>query len=349
MTKEIKIGNIFIGGNNSIAIQSMTNTKTKDIASTVAQIFALEKAGCDIVRVAVLDEADALAIREIKSVVKLPVVADIHFNYNLALMAIENGADKIRINPGNIDGEENLKKIIHCAKMHSIPIRIGVNSGSVNKNYLEKYKEKSTALIKSLLAQVAFFEKNKFDDLVLSVKSTNVVETVDINRKLSKLCSYPLHIGVTEAGPESVGIVKNSIGIGVLLLEGIGDTIRVSLTDNPVKEVYSAKKILRACGISVSGINFVSCPTCGRCMTDMVPLANEIYERLKFIDASLSVAVMGCAVNGPGEAKDADVGIAFGNNEAILFKHGRVEKFLPIDNIVNTFVGIVEEMANAIE
>lgn len=345
MTKEINIGGCLIGNSNPIAIQSMTNTRTKNVDSTREQIFALEKVGCNIVRVAVLDIEDALAIKDIKSSIHIPLVADIHFNHALALLAMENGADKIRINPGNISKTSDLDKVIDCAKNNGVAIRIGANSGSVNKSFLEKYSTKSQALVESLLSQVRYFEKRGFYDLVLSVKSTNVIETVDINKKLSQHCDYPLHIGITEAGPKEIGVIKNSIGIGSLLLNGIGDTIRVSLTDNPIEEVLTAKNILRSCGKKIKGINFVSCPTCGRCMVDMVPLANQIYDRIKTIDAPILVAVMGCPVNGPGEAKDADIGIAFGGNNATLFKNGKIVAMLPLDNVVDNFVKQVEELA----
>lgn len=348
MTKEVNIGGVVIGGENPIAIQSMTNKKTKNVINTSHQISLLQKAGCDIVRVAVLDREDAIAIKKIKeNFPKIPLIADIHFNHKLALLAIENGVNKIRINPGNIDSTENLEKIIDCAKAHGIPIRIGANSGSINKEFLIRYPQKHMALIESLLSQVSFFEKRGFFDLVLSVKSSNVIDTIDINTKLSKHCYYPLHIGLTEAGPTSVGLIKNTLAIGQLLLSGIGNTIRVSLTDDPVEEVVAAKNILKACGKKINSINFVACPTCGRCMVDMVPIANEIYNRIKFLNANLTVAVMGCPVNGPGEAKDADIGIAFGVNEGLLFKHGEIMGILPIENIIDTFVNMVEEMANA--
>jgi (E)-4-hydroxy-3-methylbut-2-enyl-diphosphate synthase len=264
MTKQVKIGKINIGGGNRVAIQSMTNTPTKDIDATIKQIFDLENAGCDIVRVAVLDEIDAHAISDIKLRIHIPIVADIHFDYLLALEAIKNGADKIRINPSNIGAEEKVLKIIEYAKSHNTSIRIGVNSGSIDKEFLQKYPDKTHALVNSLLSEVAFFEKHSFDNLVLSLKSSSVKETVEANRLISKLTSYPLHIGVTEAGVPETGLIKNSIGIGSLLLDGIGDTVRVSLTCNPVEEVYAAKKILNACGKSIDGLNFVSCPTCGR-------------------------------------------------------------------------------------
>ena len=346
MTKVVNIGGVKIGGGNGIAIQSMTNVKTKDVSATLNQIFDLNEVGCDIVRVSVLDEMDAMAINEIKKACPIPLVADIHFNHVFALKAIENGADKVRINPGNIGGEDKLIRVIDCAKANGAAIRIGVNGGSVNDEFLAKYGNKQKALIESLLAYVSFFEKHAFDRLVLSVKSSSVAETVSLNRELSRLTDYPLHIGVTEAGPESVGIIKNGIGIGSLLLDGIGDTVRVSLTDNPVKEVLAAKEILRACGKTVDGINFISCATCGRCMADMIPCANRIYERIKGLRANLTVAVMGCAVNGPGEAKDADIGIAFGNGHATLFKNGESVGVLPLENIVDVFAGLVEEMAD---
>ena len=345
MTKKILIGKREIGANSPIAIQSMTNTRTKEVDLTVNQINQLVDVGCHVVRVAVLDQQDATSIFDIKKNITIPLVADIHFNHNLAISAIEHGADKIRINPGNITNNNDLDKIIDCAKSHKIPIRIGVNSGSVNKEFLEKYQNKSTALIESLLHQVSYFEKHSFDDLVLSIKSSNTIETIQLNRALSKRTNYPLHIGVTEAGPKAIGITKNCIGIGALLLDGIGDTIRVSLTDDPVEEVIAAKNILLACGKPTNSIEFISCPTCGRCMVDMVPLANEIYQKLRFINSNLKVAVMGCPVNGPGEAKDADIGIAFGLDRAILFKRGEIFDTLTMDNIVDNFVKMVKEVA----
>ncbi len=345
MTKEVKIGKIYIGGGNNIAIQSMTNTHTKDIDKSVQQILDLEEAGCEIVRVAVLDKTDALAIQKIKQRINIPLVADIHFDYVLALEAIKNGADKIRINPSNIGAEDKVLKIIECAKSYQIGIRIGVNSGSIDKKFMQKYPNKTDALVNSLLSEIAYFEKHSFDNLVLSVKSSSVKETVEANRILSKLTAYPLHIGVTEAGLPETGLIKSSIGIGSLLLDGIGDTFRVSLTSNPIEEVYAAKRILSACEKTFKGINFISCPTCGRCQVDMVDYASLIYKRIKNIKAKMTVAVMGCAVNGPGEAEKADVGIAFGVDKAILFKFGKVVCPLPLENIVNTFVDIVFDTA----
>ncbi len=345
MTKQVKIGKINIGGGNQIAIQSMTNTPTQDIDKTVQQILDLEKAGCDIVRVAVLDKKDAKAISDIKLCIHIPLVADIHFDYLLALEAIKNGADKIRINPSNIGSEEKVLKIIDCAKSYQTSMRIGVNSGSIDKVFLKKYPDKTDALVNSLLSEVAFFEKNAFDNLVLSIKSSSVKETVEANRIISKLTSYPLHIGVTEAGVPEIGLIKNSIGIGSLLLEGIGDTLRVSLTCNPIEEVYAAKKILTACEKPIKGINFISCPTCGRCQVDMVKYASLIYEKIKNINTKMTVAVMGCAVNGPGEAQSADIGIAFGTDKALLFKNGKIVCSLPLENIVDTFVNTVFDTA----
>lgn len=346
VTRVVDIGGVKIGGDNKIAIQSMTNVKTSRVKEVLFQINSLVSAGCDIVRLAVLDEEDALAIKEIKRACSVPLVADIHFNYVFALKALESGVDKIRINPGNIDDKNGLNKIIDCAKANHAVIRLGVNGGSVNKEFLNKYGDKQRALIESLLSYVSFFEKRAFENLVLSIKSSNVTETIALNRKLRSMTDYPMHIGVTEAGPKNVGIIKNSIGIGSLISDGIGETIRVSLTDAPIKEVWAAKEILRACGKYVDGIDFISCPTCGRCMADVISYANDIYERIKDVKKNLRVAVMGCAVNGPGEAKDADIGIAFGNGNVTLFKQGKVIGILPEENIVNVFVELVEEMAN---
>lgn len=344
MTKIVFVGSTAIGGGNKIAIQSMTTARAADVDATVRQINKLQSVGCDIVRVAVLDKTDALAIKAIKNRIAIPLVADIHFNDKFAILAIENGADKIRINPGNVSTDK-LRDVIKCAKQRGVAIRIGVNGGSVNKDYLAKYGDKTKALCFSLLDYVKFFEDNDFTDLVLSLKSSDVKETVDANTIISGLTDYPLHIGVTEAGVKEVAVIKNSIGIGSLLLKGIGDTIRVSVTADPIEEVFAAKNILSACGKYKNKLRFVSCPACGRCQVNLENIASRIYRQIKDIECDLSVAVMGCAVNGPGEAADADMGIAFGKDKALLFKHGKIAGELSSDGIVEKFVSMVKEAA----
>ena len=326
-TKVLRIGNVEIGGSNPVVIQSMTNTKTADIEATVSQILRLEEAGCQIVRVAVLDEAAARAICEIKKRISIPLVADIHFDYRLALISMEAGADKIRINPGNMGGIEKLKLIVDMAKERSIPIRIGVNSGSLEKDILEKYGHPvAEALVESCLRNAGLLEELGFSDIVLSMKSSDVMTTIEAYRIASEKCKYPLHVGVTEAGTLMSGTVKSSIGIGTLLYMGIGDTIRVSLTCDPVQEIHSGKEILRALGILKSGVELISCPTCGRCSVELEKLANQVEELVRDIktDKHIKLAVMGCGVNGPGEAKEADLGIAGGVGEFMLFIKGKV-------------------------
>lgn len=348
MTKEIKIGNVRIGNNNKIAVQSMTNTKTFDIDSTVAQIKSLESAGCEIVRVAVPDAVDALAIKIIKQNIKIPLVADIHFDYKLALLSIENGADKIRINPGNIGKPEYLKKIADCANEHKIPIRIGINSGSIEKSILSKYGNTPKALVKSALNSVRLLEDINFSNIVISVKSSNVLDTVQSYRKLSKLTNYPLHLGVTESGSYRHGIVKSSIGIGALLLDGIGDTIRVSLTGDPVREVVAAKEILRAVKKEENYCEIISCPTCGRCEINLEEIVEKISDITKTINKPLKIAVMGCVVNGPGEAASADLGLAGGKGKSVIFKHGQTIKTIDTENLLEEFIKelnkIIEEI-----
>ncbi|MBE7101138.1 MAG: flavodoxin-dependent (E)-4-hydroxy-3-methylbut-2-enyl-diphosphate synthase [Clostridiales bacterium] len=321
-TKTVRVGGVSLGGGAPIRIQSMTTTKTADLEKTVAQIHALEKAGCEIIRVAVADEADALAIKSVKEKISIPLVADIHFSPKLAVLAIESGADKVRINPGNIGGEAEIKYVADCIKAYGIPVRVGSNTGSIEKNFLEKYGRSAEALVESALYNVGILEKFGVKDIVISVKASDVPLTVKAYSLLAQKTEYPLHLGVTEAGTTEAGIVKSAVGIGSLLLQGIGDTIRVSLTDDPVKEVYAAQNILRACGLESEYVEVVSCPTCGRCAWESMELANKVTEFVRPYKKRAKIAVMGCVVNGPGEAKDADLGIAGGNGSCLIFKKG---------------------------
>ncbi len=321
-TKTVRVGGVSLGGGSPIRIQSMTTTKTADLEKTIAQIHALEKAGCEIIRVAVADEADAFAIQAVKEKISIPLVADIHFSPKLAVLAIESGADKVRINPGNIGGEAEIKYVADCIKAHGISVRVGSNTGSIEKNFLEKYGRSAEALVESALYNVGILEKFGVNDIVISVKASDVPLTVKAYSLLAQKTDYPLHLGVTEAGTTEAGIVKSAVGIGSLLLQGIGDTIRVSLTDDPVKEVYAAQNILRACGLENEFVEVVSCPTCGRCAWESMGLANKVTEFVRPYKKRAKIAVMGCVVNGPGEAKDADLGIAGGNGSCLIFKKG---------------------------
>ncbi len=344
-TKEVLIGDVKIGGNNKIAIQSMCNTNTENVKQTVAQINALEKEGCEIVRVAILDEDAALALQEIKKDINIPLVADIHFDYKLAIKAIENGADKIRINPGNIGAEDRVKAVIKKAKEKDIPIRIGVNSGSLEKEIFRKYgKITPDALVESALKNIDILKKYDYENIVVSIKSSNVSFCIKAYSILSEEIDYPLHVGITEAGTIYSGIIKSSVGLGAILAKGIGDTIRVSLTGDPLEEIKAAKQILKALNIRQFGVDFVSCPTCGRTEIDLIKIANEIYSYCEKIDKNIKVAVMGCAVNGPGEAKDADIGIACGKGYGLIFKKGKIFKKLPKDLIVQEFLKLIEEI-----
>ena len=325
-TKTVSVGGVKIGGGELVKIQSMTTVKTADVERAVAQINALQKAGCEIVRVAIADEADALALLAVKSRVALPVVADIHFSPKLAVMAIENGADKVRINPGNIGGEKEIQFVADCIKAHKIPVRVGSNTGSIEKSFLEKYGKNEYSLVESALYNVRILEKFGVEDIVISVKASSVPLTVKAYTLLAQKTDYPLHLGVTEAGTTETGIVKSAVGIGSLLLNGIGDTIRVSLTDDPVKEVYAAKNILRACELEKDYVEVVSCPTCGRCAWESMHLAEKVTAMVAPVKKRLKIAVMGCVVNGPGEAKDADLGIAGGNGFCLIFKKGEPYK-----------------------
>ena len=326
MAKEVKIGKIAIGGENPVAIQSMISVPSTDIEGSVKQAVELEKAGCEIIRAAIPDMAAVELIPAIKDKISIPLVADIHFDYRLALAAVENGIDKIRINPGNIGSEERTRQVVEACGNAGVAIRVGVNGGSLDKRLLEKYGAPTAeALAESAMDHVAILEKYGFTDTVISIKSSNVKTMINACRLVAERCDYPLHLGVTEAGTEHMGIIKNAIGIGGLLVDGIGSTIRVTLTADPVREIYAAKDILKAAGVRNFGVNIVSCPTCGRTRIDLIKLANEVEEALRGCEKPITVAVMGCAVNGPGEASDADIGIAFGKSNGVLFKHG--EKF----------------------
>lgn len=343
-TVEIKVGKVVIGGNAPIALQSMTNTDTKDTKSTIEQIHKLQKAGCDIVRCAVPDMEACESLKTISKEVSIPLVADIHFDYRLALKSIENGVSALRINPGNIGSIDKVKMVVKSAKERNIPIRIGVNSGSLKKDILNKYgRVCADALVESALEHVNILEDLGFYNIVISIKSSNVNDMVESYRKISKLVNYPLHLGVTEAGTLWRGTIKSSIGIGTLLMEGIGDTIRVSLTGNPLEEVRVGKEILKACGHLKEGIEFISCPTCGRTKIDLIKIAEEVEKRLSNVDKNIKVAVMGCVVNGPGEAKEADVGIAGGMGEGLIFKKGKVLRKVKEENLVDE---LIEEVRN---
>lgn len=334
-TRAIKVGNVQIGGQNKVIIQSMCNTKTKNVKETVKQILELEKAGCEIIRVACLDIEDAKAIKQIKEQIHIPIVADIHFDYKIALEAIEAGVDKIRINPGNIGDEEKVKKVVEACKSKNIPIRIGVNGGSLEKDLLEKYGRPTTeAMIESAKRHVDILEKLDFHDIAISLKASNLDLCISAYEEAAKTFPYPLHLGITEAGTEFSGTIKSSIGLGVLLRQGIGDTIRVSLSDDPIKEIKVAKEILKDCNLYKGVPTLVACPTCGRTQIDLIPIAKQVEEFLQTINSNITVAVMGCAVNGPGEAREADIGIAGGKEEGLLFKKGEIIKKVPQEKIV---------------
>ncbi|MBE5887318.1 MAG: flavodoxin-dependent (E)-4-hydroxy-3-methylbut-2-enyl-diphosphate synthase [Lachnospiraceae bacterium] len=330
LTKEVRIGNRVIGGGNPILIQSMTNTKTEDVAATVAQIQKLTKAGCDIIRCAVPTMEAAKALAEIKKQIEIPLVADIHFDYKLAIAAMENGADKIRINPGNIGSEDRVKAVVDVAKERNIPIRVGVNSGSLEKHLVEKYHGVTAyGIVESALDKVKIIEDMGYDNLVVSIKSSDVLMCVKTHELISTQTNHPLHVGITEAGTIISGNIKSSIGLGLILSQGIGDTIRVSLTGDPVEEIKSAKLILRTLGLRQGGIEVVSCPTCGRTQIDLIGLANQVETMVAEYPLDIKVAVMGCVVNGPGEAKEADLGVAGGIGEGLIIKKGEVYKKVP--------------------
>lgn len=335
-TRAIKVGNLVIGGNDQVIIQSMTNTKTKDIEATVKQINDLANSGCQLVRLAVLNMDDALAIKEIKSRVNIPLVADIHFDYRLALQAIESGIDKIRINPGNIGSIDKVKLVVEACKKKHIPIRIGVNGGSLEKDILEKYgKPTAKAMIESAKKHVEILESLDFYDICISLKSSNTLLTIEAYQLASETFPYPLHIGVTEAGTKLGGTIKSSFGIGTILYQGIGNTIRVSLSDSPLEEIKVAKTLLKELELIDNVPTLISCPTCGRIQYDLIPIAKEIEDFLNMINSNITVAIMGCAVNGPGEAKHADIGIAGGVNEGLLIKKGEIIRKVKQDDIVD--------------
>ncbi len=335
-TRKIMVGNVQIGGQNKVVIQSMCNTKTKDIKSTVEQINKLENAGCEIIRVACLDLEDAKAIKEIKRQIHIPIVADIHFDYKIALQAIESGVDKVRINPGNIGSEERVKAVVDKCKQNKIPIRIGVNAGSLEKELLEKYggKPTSKAMVESAKRHVDILEKLDFHDYAISLKASDLEICIESYIEASKNFKCPLHLGITEAGTEFSGTVKSSIGLGILLRQGIGDTLRVSLSDDPIKEIKVAKEILKDCNLYKKSPTIIACPTCGRTQIDLIPIAKQVEEFLQTIESDIKVAVMGCAVNGPGEAREADIGIAGGIKEGLLFKKGEIIRKIPQDKII---------------
>lgn len=348
MSRVVKVGNLLIGGGNPVVIQSMTNTTTSNVEATVAQIKKLESAGCQMVRMTINNEEAAKAIGEIKKRVNIPLCADIHFDYKLALLAIENGIDKLRINPGNIGSDENIKAVVEKAKERNIPIRIGVNSGSIEKHIVEKYgKPTADGMVESAMYHINLLEKNGFEDIVISLKASNVKMMVDAYRKISKLVDYPLHLGVTEAGTAFQGTVKSAIGIGSLLVDGIGDTIRVSLTEDPVEEIKVAKEILKVLGLIDAGVEIVSCPTCGRTEIDLIGLAKKVEKEFENEKRKIKIAVMGCVVNGPGEAREADYGVAGGKGVGVLFKKGQVVKKVEESEILIELKKLImEDMEN---
>ncbi|MCI8945704.1 MAG: flavodoxin-dependent (E)-4-hydroxy-3-methylbut-2-enyl-diphosphate synthase [Lachnospiraceae bacterium] len=336
-TKTVRIGNCVIGGGNPVLIQSMTNTRTEDVAATVGQIHRLEAAGCEIIRCTVPNQEAARAIREIKKQIRIPLVADIHFDYKMALAAMENGADKIRINPGNIGNRDNVKAVVDMAREREIPIRVGVNSGSLEKELLDKYQGVTAeGIVESALDKVRMIEEMGYDNLVISIKSSDVLMCIRAHELLAQQTQYPLHVGITEAGGIVSGNIKSALGLGVILYQGIGDTIRVSLTGAPEEEVRSAKLILRTLGLRRGGIEVVSCPTCGRTKIDLIGLAAQVEEMVADIPLDLKVAVMGCAVNGPGEAREADIGIAGGDGEGLLIKKGEIIRKVPEHMLLQT-------------
>ncbi|OKY75580.1 MAG: 4-hydroxy-3-methylbut-2-en-1-yl diphosphate synthase [Desulfobulbaceae bacterium DB1] len=345
-TKQIKVGNVAIGGNAPIAVQSMTNTDTRDVESTVEQIRRLESAGCEIIRVAVPDMEAAGAIRAIRDRISIPLIADIHFDHRLAVAAMENGAQGIRINPGNIGGPEKLGKVVEAAKAHHVPIRVGVNSGSVEKDILAHHGHPTAeALVESAIRNIRLLEKLHFFEQKISLKSSDTLTTVEAYRLLSSQCEYPLHLGVTEAGGLIAGTVKSSVALGMLLYEGIGDTFRISLTRDPVEEIRVSYELLRCLRIRERGPELISCPTCGRCRINLFNLAEKVEEHIQQMDTPLKVAVMGCIVNGPGEAKEADIGLAGGKGVGIIFKKGKLDKKVPEDQLLEVFLAELDALA----
>lgn len=344
-TRKIMVGNVQIGGQEKVVIQSMCNTKTKDVENTVKQILELEKAGCEIIRVACLDMEDAKAIKEIKKHINIPIVADIHFDYRIALEAIESGVDKVRINPGNIGSEERVKLVVDKCKEKKIPIRIGVNAGSLEQELLEKYgKPTAKAMVESARKHVEILENLDFYDIAISLKASNLDLCIEAYEEAAKEFNYPLHLGITESGTEFSGTIKSSIGLGTMLRQGIGDTIRVSLSDDPVKEIKVAKEILKDCNLYKKSPTLIACPTCGRTQIDLIPIAKQVEDFLQTIEANIKVAVMGCAVNGPGEAREADIGIAGGIKEGLLFKKGEIIRKVKQEKIVEELKEEIRKM-----
>ena len=334
-TKEIRIGDRVIGGGHPIAIQSMTNTKTEDVEATCAQILELEKAGCEIIRCTVPNREAAEALGKIRGRIHIPLVADIHFDYRLAIEAIRCGADKIRINPGNIGGKERIREVTAAARERQVPIRVGVNSGSLEKELIEKYGRVTAAgLVESAMDKVHMIEDAGYDQIVVSIESSDVLMCIEAHERIAEVCPYPLHVGITEAGTVFSGSVRSSVGLGIILHGGIGDTIRVSLTGNPVEEVRTARLILKTLGLKKGGVQVISCPTCGRTEIDLISLASQVEEMVRDIPLDLKVAVMGCVVNGPGEAREADFGIAGGRHEGLLFRRGEIIRKVPEDQLL---------------
>lgn len=345
-TRQIHVGNVPVGGDAPIAVQSMTNTDTRDVKKTVEQIKQLEDVGCEIIRVAVLDIVAAQAIRAIREQINIPLIADIHFDHRLAIASMEHGAQGIRINPGNIGGENKLAKVVDTAKQHNVPIRVGVNSGSVEKDILKKHGHPTPdSLVESGLRNVALLEKLGFHDIKISIKSSDALATIEAYRKLSEQCDYPLHLGVTEAGGLIAGTVKSSVALGILLHEGIGDTFRISLTRDPVEEIKVAYELLRSLHIRHRGPELISCPTCGRCQINLFGLAEKIEQHVQTLTSPIKVAVMGCVVNGPGEAKEADIGLAGGHGVGIIFKKGKLFKKVPENEILQVFLKEIDKLA----
>lgn len=341
----VMVGNVQVGGGAPIPVQSMTNTFTKDVKATVNQILSLEEAGCEIIRVAVVDLEDAEAIKEIKKQIHIPIVADIHFDYRLALKAIENGIDKLRINPGNIGSIDRVQKIVEMAKPRNIPIRIGVNAGSIHKEILKKYgKPTSEGMVESALEHVKILEDLDYNNIVISMKGTDIKMTIDAYRSMATKVNYPLHLGITHAGTLFEGSIRSAIGVGSLLADGIGDTLRISLTDDPKEEVKVAREILKSLSLRDFGITYITCPTCGRTKIQLIELTKKVQEGLKDVNKPITVAIMGCAVNGPGEARQADIGIAGGVGEALLFKKGEIIKKIKEEDIIDTLLTEIEKM-----
>lgn len=345
-TKKVRIGNIFVGGGESVKIQSMCTSKTSDIDATVKQIISLQDVGCEMIRVSVLDEEDACAIGKIKTFIKIPIVADIHFSCKLEVLAIENGADKVRVNPGNIGGEREIKFVADCIKSHGIPVRVGANTGSIEKQFLEKFGRNENSLVESAINSIKTFEKYGVEDIVVSVKASDVPLTVKAYRLLASRTDRPLHIGVTEAGVGQMAVVKSSAALGALLIDGIGDTLRISITDDPVKEITAAKTLLRAVGSDKNFVNVISCPTCGRCQWNSMALAKKVAAFTENIGKKLKIAVMGCVVNGPGEAADCDIGIAGAKDYCVIFKGGEIIKKISAQDAEEEFFKEINALLN---